>query len=140
MKDKLLKALKDNTFCRLKPSPIHGVGVFAIKDIPSGINPFGDADFDGEFLVPHEDLEDLDEEVRALVYSHYMNDEEGVWFQIVGGNPVSPNLTPIFYKINHSDRHPNVAWFEDDYCFRTIKFVKKGKELFFNYDELYQKV
>ena len=138
MKDKLLKALKDNTFCRLQPSSVHGVGVFTIKDIPSGVNPFEDAHFDGEFIVPHEELEILDEEVKALVYSYYMFDKEGVWFQVVGGNPVSPNLAPIFYRINHS-KEPNVSWSEDCYCFRTIKAVKKGGELFFDYGEHYRK-
>ena len=35
---RLLGNLK-NTYCRLKPSNIEGVGVFAIRDIPQGVNP-----------------------------------------------------------------------------------------------------
>jgi hypothetical protein len=29
-----------NCHCRLAPSPIHGIGVFALRDIPRGKNPF----------------------------------------------------------------------------------------------------
>ena len=32
--------LKNNVYCRISRSKIHGVGVIAIKDIPKGINPF----------------------------------------------------------------------------------------------------
>ena len=29
-----------HTYCRIKPSKLHNVGVFAIRDIPKGIKPF----------------------------------------------------------------------------------------------------
>lgn len=35
-----LKDTEKNCYTRLKTSPIHGVGVFAIRDIPKGTNPF----------------------------------------------------------------------------------------------------
>ncbi|MEI9956751.1 MAG: hypothetical protein WDM90_10725 [Ferruginibacter sp.] len=35
-KAELLAELSNNTFVMLKPSPIEGVGVFAIRDIPKG--------------------------------------------------------------------------------------------------------
>jgi hypothetical protein len=37
---KLIENL-NNTYVRIMPSKIHGVGVFAIRDIPKGICPFG---------------------------------------------------------------------------------------------------
>ena len=40
MKKDLIKNLKDDVYCRIKPSKKHGVGVFAIKDIPKNVNPF----------------------------------------------------------------------------------------------------
>lgn len=36
----LLKNLQNDIYCRIKPSKKHGVGVFAIKDIPKNTNPF----------------------------------------------------------------------------------------------------
>jgi len=40
LKKKLIKNLENDIYCRIKPSKKHGVGVFAIRDIPKGINPF----------------------------------------------------------------------------------------------------
>jgi hypothetical protein len=39
-KDKLLHNLEDDTYVRLRPSKLQGVGIFAIKDIPKDVNPF----------------------------------------------------------------------------------------------------
>lgn len=39
-KQKLLKHLENDIYCRIGVSKISGVGVIAIKDIPSGTNPF----------------------------------------------------------------------------------------------------
>ena len=41
LKEKLILKRLEKVYCRLAPSPIHGIGVFAIKDIPKGTNPFG---------------------------------------------------------------------------------------------------
>ncbi len=35
-----LRRVLANCYCRLAPSPIHGIGVFAIRNIPRGRNPF----------------------------------------------------------------------------------------------------
>lgn len=37
---KIIKDLEDNIYCRLRPSKIQGVGVFAIKKIPKGTKIF----------------------------------------------------------------------------------------------------
>src|SRR3989338_4757377 len=39
-KKQLLRDLREKTYCRLQPSSIHGIGVFAIRDIPKGTDPF----------------------------------------------------------------------------------------------------
>jgi hypothetical protein len=36
----LLRRVLADCYCRLQPSRIHGIGVFAIRDIPNGRNPF----------------------------------------------------------------------------------------------------
>ena len=35
-KEALLKQLAESTYVMIKASPIHGIGVFAIRDIPKG--------------------------------------------------------------------------------------------------------
>src|ERR1700722_14347341 len=37
---KLIKDLEENVYCRLQPSKVHGIGIFAIRDIPKGKNLF----------------------------------------------------------------------------------------------------
>ena len=37
----LLARVLADCYCRLQPSSIHGIGVFAIRDIPRRTNPFG---------------------------------------------------------------------------------------------------
>ena len=37
-KQALIKQLAESTYVMIQPSPIHGIGVFAIRDIPK---PFG---------------------------------------------------------------------------------------------------
>ncbi len=39
VKNSILKNLK-NTYCRLRPSKLNGVGVFAIRNIPKNRDPF----------------------------------------------------------------------------------------------------
>ena len=36
----LLRRILADCYCQLRPSPIHGIGVFAIRDVPKGRNPF----------------------------------------------------------------------------------------------------
>jgi len=37
---KFLRRILADCYCRLAPSAIHGIGVFAVRDIPRGKNPF----------------------------------------------------------------------------------------------------
>ena len=36
MKERLIKHLKEDVYCRLGVSKVHGIGIIAIKDIPKG--------------------------------------------------------------------------------------------------------
>jgi hypothetical protein len=39
-KDRLLDYLRNNTYIELRPLPIHGMGAFALQQIPAGVDPF----------------------------------------------------------------------------------------------------
>ena len=60
-KQDILKNL-ENTYCRIRTSKINGVGVFAIKDIPKGINPFNKAKAQGWQKFKISELRFLDKE------------------------------------------------------------------------------
>jgi len=39
LKDKLYQHLTNDVYCKLGVSTIHGIGVFALRDIPAGVAP-----------------------------------------------------------------------------------------------------
>ena len=115
----------ENVYVRLAPSPIHGVGVFAILPIPRGINVFpGD---DSELLwVPKEEIEKLPPAQRGLYVF-------GLWKGDKVGCPASFNvLTPGWY-VNHNDQDPNLIYDLNEYTFFSARDIQPGEELTTNY-------
>lgn len=129
-KKKILNSL-ENTYCRLKPSATHGVGVFAIRLIPKGqelfigiINPTVTYKFEA-FELSH-----LDKAVKKMVEDFFTADESGKIINIpIGG----VNGMDISYFLNHSDR-PNVKTIDGGSTFVALKTIKKGRELKVNYN------
>lgn len=115
----------DGVYVRLAPSKIHGVGVFAIRDIPKGAPVFGDDDAP-TVRLPAAVVKRLKPEIRAL-YEDFCVLEEGQWTC-----PTSFNaLTPSWY-LNHS-KTPNVAC-DDSLRFFALRRISKGEELTVDYE------
>jgi hypothetical protein len=114
-------------YTRLKHSQIHegGIGVFAIRDIPKGMNIFYGDDDPIEWINKDE-TNDLDVEIKKLY-----ND-----FSIIKGNeygcPKNFNLLTISWYLNHS-KNPNMACGKD-YEFYALRDIKKGEELTIDYE------
>ena len=68
-KKKLLNNLENNTFCRVKRSSVHGVGLFAIRDIDEGVNPFVKVNPVGPLIVEldEEEIEKLPDEIKSYI-------------------------------------------------------------------------
>jgi len=91
----------DGVYARLKASPISGVGVFAIIDIPKGTYIF-EPDDDVLVSVRRSEIENITPALRRLYEDFCV--QRGDTYQC----PPSLNkLTPSWY-LNHSE-HPNVA-------------------------------
>lgn len=137
MKKALLKNLHEDIYCRIKPSKKHGVGVFAIKDIPKNTYPFK---LTGSKCVKHkiiniseDEVNKLHPEVKKLVNDFYHN-EDGEF-----GIPYSGlNSNDISFYMNTSDK-PNIGFEYNKSCtmvvFKTLRKIKKGEELLINYDD-----
>jgi uncharacterized protein len=128
MSANFLQSLRKETFCRIAPSPIHGVGVFAIIDIPKGINPMGEArDFDFHEVPVFEIQGDhtIPEAVKKLV-KDMCPEERGKYLV----PPFSLNEIGISYYLNHS-KTPNMV--EEDGDFVTARDIKAGEELTVDY-------
>lgn len=133
-KQRVIDHLNNDIYCRLKPSTVAGVGVFAIKDIPKDINPFKSpigCIKDKIYYVTQDDIEDT--EVKKLVddFYHGQNGIHGVPLRGLNSNDVS------FYL--NCSKTPNVGFTVDYNCslieFKTLRPIKKGEELFINYND-----
>lgn len=113
-------------YARLKPSEIHGVGVFAIRSIPKNTSIFCDeAEQNMEDLwVDKKDIEKLDPEIKKL-YEDFCVIENGKYS--------CPNfdLLTVGWYVNHSS-DPNVKQNESG-SFITLRNIKKGEEITADY-------
>lgn len=135
-KKQLLKNLKQDTYCRIGISKIHGVGIIAVKNIPKGVDPF---QFPGSKCrkynmveVPKKEVEKLDPGVKKMIKDFFTEDDGFYDLPQYGLNSLD-----ISFYMNHSDK--NNIKVVDDGCeylsFRTNRMIKKGEELTINYQD-----
>ena len=67
--EQLLHELRDQTYVMLRPSPIEGIGVFALRDIPKGCRDMFSPPraMDDYVAVPRATIDDLPAHARRLV-------------------------------------------------------------------------
>ena len=134
-KRRILANLK-NTYCRLKPSGIEGVGVFTIKDIPRGINPFRVTRKQIWHKFQVKELGILGKELLSLIDSFFVIEKDATVYIPDSGL----SGMDISYFLNNSKK-PNVRTIGDGETFVTIRKIKKGEELtvsYATYDEKYK--
>lgn len=125
---KLLKHLQDGVYCRLSVSRIHGVGVFAIRDIPKGTNPF-------KIMVPDEYYHYTAEELSTLS-SGVMKLIDQFCYCVDGVYEVpkrSFNTLNLSVYLNHS-KTPNLKMI-DDGEFVALTDIAPGDEVTMDYDD-----
>ncbi len=122
----LIEDLRTNIFCRLMPSPIHGIGVFAIRDIPVGCRPFHDY-ATGDFVeVDAKEIFDdpkIPESVKDMVGDFYV-EKDGILYL----HPDGLNAISIAYFLNDS-KTPNMKAVGEECDFEAIRDIKAGEEL-----------
>ena len=137
MTKKLINNL-DNTYVRIMTSKLHGVGVFAIKDIPKGALPFQYTNSKcgiNKFTKIHKDkLEGIDKSVIKMLDDFLGLDKDGFYDVPAEGL----NSLDVSFYMNYSDK-PNIDITYDDKCnfaiFKTNRVIKKGEELLINYNK-----
>lgn len=130
-KQKILNNLK-NTYCRLKPSKIEGVGVFAIRDIPKRADPFSDAKNQKWFKFNLGELKRIDKNVLKMIDDFFVIEKDSaVYIPEHGLNGID-----ISFFVNNSKK-PNLKIIGDGkneaLDFKTIRKIKKGEELTVSY-------
>ena len=126
-KESLLKDLNNHTYVMIKPSPLHGIGVFAIRDIPKGTkNIFSQGV--GEWIkLTLAEVESLPKNTRDLVENHCLFDEQFYFVPDYGFK-----LVDLVIYLNHSDT-PNIISINEGEYFETITDIKEGEELLVDY-------
>lgn len=125
-----LRDLEENIYCRLRASKVHGIGIFAIRDIPQGVDPFPGCRAARWHAIPLKKFL-ADDNIPPLVkeFARDIFPVRGTTFYFPDH---SLNAIDISYFLNHADR-ANVAARQDGNAFIALRDIKKGEELFSDY-------
>src|ERR1700722_845498 len=125
----LLNRVLRDCYCRLQPSAIHGIGVFAVRDIPKGKNPFNTipkyADF-GYVRITDEELDALPPKLSELIRELFIPTDGKMHVPNYGTNIIHLNQ-----YLNHSTE-PNMRTM-DGYNFIALRKISVGEELSVDY-------
>ncbi len=123
----MIEHLRTGVYCRVKPSPLHGVGVFAIRDIPKGTELF---------IIPRRvevitkaQLDSMPPGVSDLVKDFGCEVQGDAHLYAI-----DLHAPPLCLFINHSES-PNCEFVSDgveDWT-ETLRDIKAGEELFRDY-------
>ncbi|MEO7394704.1 MAG: SET domain-containing protein [Chitinophagaceae bacterium] len=130
MKKKLLQQLQNETYIALKASPVHGIGVFAIMDIPKGCRNIFSKGMGEWIKVPIAEVEALPSHTRSLIETYCLFDEENYFVPDYGFKMIDP----VIY-LNHSSA-PNIISINDGEEFEAVVDILAGQELLVNYGHL----
>lgn len=103
----------------LKPSPIHGIGVFATHDIPKGTKVFSDLNYKWY------ELNSVPVELRK--YCQFLTEDT------VRG-PERFDRMEVDWFLNHSN-NPNIVEIREEHWI-AVKDIKAGEELLIDYAQL----
>lgn len=131
-KEELLSELAGNTWVMIKPSPIEGIGVFALRDIPKGCrNMFSKASKAEQWIpVAKTEIEQLPGHAKALIENYCLYDEENYFVPDYGFKKMD-----LVNFLNHADT-PNVVSVNDGEFFEALRNIKQGEELVIDYGEI----
>ncbi|MBL0170414.1 MAG: SET domain-containing protein [Gemmatimonadaceae bacterium] len=116
----------------LRPSPIEGIGVFAITDIPAGCREmFSKPDLPEHWIaISRAEVEALPAHSRFLVENYCLYDEHQYFVPENGFTKMD-----LACFLNHSDT-PNIMSIDDGNFFEALRDIAPGEELLIDYGEI----
>jgi SET domain-containing protein len=126
-KEALLKELANSTYVMIKPSPLHGIGVFAIRAIPKGTKNIFSKGVGDWIKVSKEEVGTLPQHSKDLIENHCLFDEDFYFIPDYGFK-----LVDLVIYLNHSET-PNVISLNDGEEFEAIRDIACGEELLVDY-------
>tara|TARA_Y100000590_G_C15514868_1_gene936868 strand:+ start:328 stop:804 length:477 start_codon:yes stop_codon:yes gene_type:complete len=130
LREKVVINRLNEVYCKLAPSDIHGVGIFAIKKIPLGTNPFKNSYMaQDSVLVAKNKLKHIECSVMDLLQDYHPSENQS---QVISQFPNQPIWTNY---LNYSETPniellPNGEW-------STMRIIAPGEELVENPKQLF---
>jgi hypothetical protein len=115
----------------IAPSPIHGIGTFALRDLNVGedvfIKWYGETN---SYIISEGEFDTLPESSKFLILKSYENTNEHpfIWFRLF--NDSYFNLSNPWAYVNTKETDGNV----DSVTKKVKKPIKQGEELFGTYN------
>src|SRR5947209_8638873 len=123
MGKRTLLANLEKAYCRIQQSPLHGVGVFAVRRIPKGINPL-ELPMRTELVgLSEADLRTLPTGIRQMIRQYAVKQDGRYVLSTLGFN-----LVELEYFVNHSTK-PNLMFDDGAGCYVTARVIRSGEEL-----------
>ena len=124
--------LTEDTWVMLRPSPVAGVGVFAVRAIPKGCRRmFSEPDAPEDWIaVSRDEVNAMPEHARAMIENYCLYDDRQYFVPAEGFKKMDLSLF-----LNHADT-PNVRSIEDGAWFEATRDIAAGEELFIDYGEI----
>lgn len=126
-KTELIRELNESHYVMIKPSGVHGIGVFAVRPIPKGCRSMFSKD-PGEWVkLSFAEVEALPEASRYMIETYCLYDDWNYFVPATGFKTMD-----IALYLNHSDQ-ANVASINEGDEFEAIRDIEIGEELFLDY-------
>jgi len=129
-KEELLHELQHETYVALKASPIHGIGVFAVCDIPTGCKTIFSKNTGGWIKLSFAEAEQLPPHVKDFIETYYLYDDENYFIPDHGCK-----VMDMANYLNHSGT-PNIISVNEGGYFEAIRDIKTGEELLVDYGSI----
>ena len=129
-KQQLLQELQHETYAALKPSALHGIGVFAVRDIPKGCKNIFSKETGEWILLGMEEVAQLPAHSKDFIETYYLYDD-AYYFVPAHGCKVMDMAN----YLNHSNT-PNLISVQDGLFFEAIRDIKEGEELLIDYGSI----
>lgn len=126
-----LRHLQSDIFIRIRPSKIHGVGIFAERAISKGTDPFRLHRPLEWVALENSEIVKLPKIVQKIIADFYAPDGKRVYIPKNG-----LNVFDINFYINHS-KTPNMKTADGGENFVAVRDIKGGEELTSDYSTYY---
>ncbi|HRI00422.1 MAG TPA: SET domain-containing protein-lysine N-methyltransferase [Saprospiraceae bacterium] len=129
-KVELLAHLAEENFIYLKPSPLHGIGVFALREIQKGCSSiFSNRDWGWEHLS-YDEVAELPSHSQFMIETYCLFDDKGYYVPSQGFTIMDQALF-----LNHSET-PNIASINEGEKFVALRTIMEGEELVIDYGSI----